>query len=108
MVRPVRAAGGKNPFFLLTAEARRANQWRPTFAEHAVKNKMYPNIIKRFQAAHAIGLKTLIQRNADFRGRYQAGLAGNAEFLFVGRANGADGFYGVLHVDKFVEKFVEL
>lgn len=106
MVGAVGAARGEHAHFLFAAEPWRAHHLRPAFIQYAVKDKTYPHIIEIFQPAHAVCGKFGIQLDAGFCGGDQTGLAGDAEFLFVGRAGGADGGKGISHkiVDKFFGK----
>lgn len=50
-----------------------------------------------FETAHAVGGKMWQQFDADAGGGNETALAGDAEFVGVGRADVADGFKGVGH-----------
>ena len=99
MIGAVRAARGEYAHFLFAAEPWRAHHLRPAFIQYAVKDETYPHLVEVFQSTYAVCGKFGIQLDADFCGRDQTGLAGDAEFLFVGRAGGGDGDDGVSHED---------
>ena len=97
MVGTVRAAGGKHTHFPFSAQTRRPHHGRPAFAEYAVKDKMQPDVAETFQTAYGIGGKFGLQFDDDFRRWHQPGLAGDAEFLRIGRMHATYGFYGIPH-----------
>lgn len=107
MVGAVGAAGGEYAYFLFAAQARRANHLRPAFALGIVEDKVYPDVFEILQAAHAVGCEFAVEDDADFGGGNETGLAGDAEFLGVGRADGADGGDGVLHDADFAWKLAD-